>query len=62
MTDYGTPSTVFVAPDNMVHYCEGRWIDGSPGLCSAGLQRFEHVLYLTREKDDGPVRAAREGA
>ena len=62
MTDYGTVSTMHFDPANLIHYCEGKWIPGTPGLCSAGRQRSEHILYLTREKDDGQVRAAREGA
>ena len=38
---------------DLEHYCEGRWIPGSTGLCSAGIPREDHVLYLSKEaKDD----------
>lgn len=35
----------------MIHYCEGRWIDGTAGLCSAGIPREEHGIYLAKRKD-----------
>ncbi len=34
----------------MTHYCKGKWIDGTPSNCSAGLTKGMHRVLLTKEK------------
>ncbi len=48
------PVTVKVQPKDMQHYCEGKWIQGTPGLCPRGLTRGMHIILLAKPmpKDD----------
>ena len=55
--EYGKPTTLKFDPDELWHYCEGTWREGSTGLCSVGRERWEHVLNLTTDRPPrkGPV-------
>ena len=43
-----------IQPKDLQHYCQGKWIQGTPGLCPRGLTRGMHIVLLVKPmpKDD----------
>ncbi len=38
--------------ENMMHYCEGKWIEGTPDTCPNDLTRGMHRVLLTKKKEE----------
>ena len=38
---------------DMIHYCEGKWIDGTASKCSAKLTKGMHKVLLAKPKAQG---------
>ena len=54
-TDYITNDNEAYVPDwepEMIHYCEGVWINGTSSNCSAGLTKGTHKVLLAKPKSE----------